>query len=245
MAKHASPSKTPTMMTGNAPKHAAPTGNNAELSTGSARPAGTKPVPSVRGGAAKGAAAGPEGAAAGAVVGGMSRLGRGVMHTGKAASGEAGAVLGIMTVTFAVVAVAKLRGDPDINTTHALFGGFVVLFILSGLYKINQKFAIIFALLIMIEAFIEYGPTALSGITSGANSLTGGTQVSTASQIPSPAGTPLANVPNEQQSLADLNNRLSGVTPSPTSSTPSTSGSSSGGIFNSLGTTISNLIHLQ
>jgi len=92
------------------------------------------------------------------------RLGKGVSHAGKGATTNSGGITAIVVATFAVVALAKIRGTANISTSHALFGGFILLFLLTLMYKFAPGVAMGFAVLVLISALLEYGEAALGGM---------------------------------------------------------------------------------
>ncbi len=95
------------------------------------------------------------------------RMGNGVAHAGKGATTNSGGLTAIMAAVFGIVALAKVRGQANISTSHALFGGFILLFILTLLYKLNDRLATMFALLVLIAALLEYGEAAFGGLFTG------------------------------------------------------------------------------
>lgn len=92
------------------------------------------------------------------------RMGKGVAHAGKGAASNSGGITAIMAATFAIVAIAKFRGTANISTSHALFGGFILLFLLTLLYKFAPGVAMGFAVLVLITALLDYGVDAFNGL---------------------------------------------------------------------------------
>lgn len=92
-----------------------------------------------------------------------ARFGNGLTNLGSSTM-TSGPIIALLTLTFAVVAIAKMRGAANIDTTHAVFGGIVLALILSGIYAINAKLATMFAALVLVQALLEYGNAALTGI---------------------------------------------------------------------------------
>lgn len=133
--------------------------NLKSLSEGSARPAAPVPTPGKSPARQATVKAGP---GAGAQFG--ARLIKGSGHAFDGATSNAGGLTAIMACVFGIVALAKFRGGANISTSHALFGGFLLLFMLTVLYKINARLALAFAVLVLIQALIEYGPVAFNGI---------------------------------------------------------------------------------
>jgi len=125
--------------------------------------------------------------AAGAVVGGMAKAGGGIAKD----SVSNGGVTAIMAGVFVIVALAKIRGQANVDTKHALFGGFIALFVITILYKLNAKLGLGFAVLILIMALQEYGSAAFSGLSGKASENLGETP------FPSFGGKPPANSPGD------------------------------------------------
>jgi hypothetical protein len=98
----------------------------------------------------------------------VTRVGKGAANVGSDAVKNNGGITAIMAAVFGVVALAKIRGKAQINTAHALFGGFILLFILTALYRINRRLGLAFAALVLIQALLEYGPAALNGLSGSA-----------------------------------------------------------------------------
>jgi hypothetical protein len=157
----------------------------------------------VKSGAQAGAAYGPEGAAAGAVVGVPVQMFKGAKNIGGDVASNKGGVVAIMVAVFAIVALAKLRGTSAnakaISTPAALFGGFVALFLLTGLEKINPRLGTLFAILVLVGALFEYGQDAFTGLFSNTVILPGTSSTSgTATANSSSSSTP----PNALQQAA-------------------------------------------
>jgi hypothetical protein len=197
---------------------------------------------SVRTGAQAGAAYGPEGAAAGAVVGVPVQMFKGAKNIGSDVASNKGGVVAIMVCVFAIVALAKLRGTSDnaknISTPAALFGGFILLFLLTGIQKINPRLGTVFSLLVLFGALFEYGSDAFTGlftnsVTLPATSSTSGTATSSTGSTTPPqnALTQAATAASNTTKISNLNAGL------PVATTPS-------GLLNtleSIGSSIKNI----
>lgn len=146
------------------------------IAKGYATPPGVKPQPGSAG-PTRGASASsvpvpdkstggrqPSVAKAPGAAGFAMRIGKGATHAGKGATTNAGGITAIMALTFGVVALAKIRGTANISTSHALFGGFILLFLLTTMYKFAPGVAMAFAVLVLISALLEYGVAAFSGM---------------------------------------------------------------------------------
>jgi hypothetical protein len=168
---------------------------------------------------------------------------KGAKNIGGDVASNKGGVVAIMVAVFAIVALAKLRGTSDnaknISTPTALFGGFVLLFLLTGLEKINPRLGTLFALLVLVGALFEYGSDAFTGLFSNtatlpATSSTSGTATSSTgstSAAPQNALTQAATAASNTAKIAGLNAGL------PIATTPS-------GLWNtitSIGSSIKNI----
>ena len=86
----------------------------------------------------------------------------GATQFGFKAAKSSPAITYLMIGTFVIVALAKLRGGLDaLDIPKALFGGFIVAFILTLLAQAAPSLALGFALLIFVGALLELGPKAL------------------------------------------------------------------------------------
>lgn len=125
----------------------------------------TQPVPGES--VSKGGASVSKGPGVAKRVGGginvARRLGGGIVQNGHPAG--TGPIVPIMAVVFIIVAVAKIRGAAQINVKRAVFGGFLATFLLMALYKLNASLGTAFAALVLVQVLLEYGLTALQGLT--------------------------------------------------------------------------------
>lgn len=102
------------------------------------------------------------------------------------------AIPALLLGTFLIVALAKVRGGLDaLDIPKALFGGFIVAFILTLLAQAAPQLALAFAALIFVGALLELGPKALGGLNlSGKTTLpTGSSNIFAAAGAPSDAST--------------------------------------------------------
>lgn len=120
------------------------------------------------------------------------RVGKGVTHAGQGAASNNGGITAMMAAVFGIVALAKVRGQASISTSHALFGGFILMFLLTLMYKLNQKLATMFALLVLIAALMEYGEAAFSGLFGAGSGVPAATTPNIFANGGSPNATPAA-----------------------------------------------------
>lgn len=85
------------------------------------------------------------------------------------------AITYLMIGTFVIVALAKIRGGLDaLDIPKALFGGFILAFILTLLAQAAPSIALGFAALVFVGALLELGPKALGFSLTGKTTLPGG-----------------------------------------------------------------------
>lgn len=107
-----------------------------------------------------------------------ANIGKGV------SSGDGQTALILLAAAFVILTIARLRGQADIKWQNALFGGFLLAFMLLLLARWSSKMATAFAALVLFQVLVEYGPKALTGLSAGGTGTTYVTSANLASAAP-------------------------------------------------------------
>lgn len=154
------------------------------------------------------------------------RVGKGVGHAASGMTSGGGGTIALLALTFLVVAMAKYQGA-DIQISKALFGGFILAVVLSALSKVNNRLALMFALLVFIAAMLEYGSN-IASIFSNVQSIP--TPVAGYGSTPSTAAQQQAAL---GVSSNPLTNAITGQTPTVANTSP-TLGNAATGVLQTL-----------